>query len=61
MVPTSLGEFAATRVLAVSDVLAWLLGTGKMPAFNLFVPAVSRLCDWPPREAAANVLQYCAC
>jgi hypothetical protein len=56
VVPTGVVEFAPTHVLAVSDVLAWVLGAGEMPPSDLFVSAAGRLCDWPPREAAANGL-----
>jgi hypothetical protein len=56
VVPTRLIVFAPTRILAVPDILACLLGAGEMSASDLFVSITSRLCDWPSREAAANVI-----
>jgi hypothetical protein len=60
VVSTGVGEFASTFVLAVSDALACLLESSEMPASELFISAAGRLCDRPPREAEANVLQCCA-
>jgi hypothetical protein len=60
VMPTGLGELAPARVLALPEFSARLLGECKMPASNLGVSAVHRLRYRPPREAVANVLQYCA-
>jgi len=60
VVSTGLGEFAPARVLALSDILARILGAGKVPASNLCISAIRRLRYGSRREAAANILQYCA-